>query len=325
MIRPRISRQRLAPMRSSQPAIPPPRRAARSGAALALLPAVLLGALMQGGCRPAPPAAAEAIPVRIMRVEQQTLRLSLDYAGDIRAREEVLVYPKVAGKIAHKVREEGSRVQKGESIAYIDRDEVGFTYAPAPVESPLAGLVGRVYVDRGTSVSPQTPIALVVDNEAMELTLDVPEKFWALLKLGLSAELKVEAWPEETFQGQVTKISPVIDLETRTTPVTITLANPEGRLQSGMFARVRLIIEEHTAPVVIKEALLGKIPDAYVFLAQDGVARIRDVSLGIREGNRYEVTAGLQPGDLVVIMGQQRLQDGSAIKAEENAPGEVSY
>ena len=55
------------------------------------------------------------------------------------------------------------------------------------------------------------------------------------------------------------------------------------------------------------------------------MARIRDVSLGIREGNRYEVTAGLQPGDLVVIMGQQRLQDGSAIKAVEDAPGEVSY
>lgn len=262
--------------------------------------------------------AVESIPVLVKRVEAQTLKRSLDYAGNIRAREEAMVYPKVAGKIIEKLREEGVRVAKGDVIAYIDRDEVGFTYEKAPVESPLAGFVGRFYTDRGTSVTPQTPIALVVDIEAVELALDVPEKFMAQVKLGQSAELSVDAWPEESFTGRVTKISPVVDLDTRTAPVEITLPNPDYRLKPGMFARVQLALEERAnVPVVIKEAVLGREADTYVYLARDGVAQLRHVRLGLREGARYEVTEGLAPGDWVVIMGQQRLKDGARLNAVE--------
>lgn len=271
----------------------------------------------------------ERIPVRVQRVEQRSLKRSLDYAGNVRAREEALVYPKVSGKIMEKVHEEGARVVKGEVIAYIDRDEVGFDYQKAPVESPLAGFIGRIYVDRGSSVTVQTPVAMVVDIEAVELALDVPEKFIAQIKLGQNAELTVDAWPGETFLGKVTTISPVIDLATRTAPAEITIPNPGDRLKPGMFARVRLVIEEHkNIPVVMKEAILGKEPNAYVYVVSNNIAHSRDVRLGLREGSEYEVTEGLAPGNLVVIMGQQGLRDGAPVSMEEasektNSPSSI--
>lgn len=282
--------------------------------------AIAIALIPLAGCRPAQKtAAAEWIPVKTMRVEQRTMRRSLDYAGNIRAREEALVYPKVSGKIMEKLKEEGSRVNKGDVIAYIDRDEVGFTYEKAPVESPLAGYVGRIYVDRGASVNLQTAVAMVVDIEAVELALDVPEKFLAQVKPEQTAELTVDAWPGETFTGKVTKISPVIDLDTRTAPVEITLPNPGYRLKPGMFARVRLVLEERpNLPVIMKEAILGKAPDIYVYVVSNNVAYQRNVSLGLREGADYEVTEGLQPGELVVIMGQQRLRDGAEVSVEED-------
>ncbi|MFH1970650.1 MAG: hypothetical protein ABIJ53_10075, partial [Verrucomicrobiota bacterium] len=139
--------------------------------------AMIAAMITLAGCRKAGKTAVdERIPVRLQRVEQRSLKRTLDYAGNIRAREEALVYPKVPGKIMEKVHEEGARVVKGEVIAYIDRDEVGFDYQKAPVESPLAGFIGRVYVDRGSSVTVQTPVAMVVDIEAVELLLNVPEK-----------------------------------------------------------------------------------------------------------------------------------------------------
>lgn len=289
---------------------------------------VMTMALMPlAGCRPkAKTAATEAVPVRVMPVELRTLKHSLDYAGNIRAREEAQVYPKVSGKILEKVREEGARVAKGDVLAYVDRDEVGFTYEKAPVESPLAGYVGRVYVDRGASVTLQTPVALVVDIEAVEVALDVPEKFIAKVKLEQDAELTVDAWPGEIFHGKVTKISPVIDLETRTAPVEIAIANPGYRLKPGMFARVRLVLDERkNVPVIIKEAVLGKDPDMYVYVANGGIARLRNVRLGLREGNDCEVTAGLSAGDRVVVMGQQRLREGLAVSAEEEPKRNSSF
>jgi multidrug efflux pump subunit AcrA (membrane-fusion protein) len=288
--------------------------------------AMSVALIMMAGCRKAGKTAVdERIPVRLQRVEQRSLKRSLDYAGNIRAREEALVYPKVSGKIMEKVHEEGARVVQGEVIAYIDRDEVGFTYQKAPVESPLAGFIGRVYVDRGSSVTVQTPVAMVVDIEAVELLLNVPEKYIAQIKLGQNSELTVDAWPGTTFTGQVTKVSPVIDLETRTTPVEITMPNSGYQLKPGMFARVRLILEERAnQPVIIKEAVLGKAPDTYVFVVNNNTATIRNVRLGIREGSDYEITEGLKPGEQVVIMGQQRLHDGAAVITEETPRGPIS-
>ena len=107
-------------------------------------------------------AAKEAVPVRVIKVERKALQNILDYVGNVKAQEEAFVYPKVSGKIIEKLKEEGSRVSKGETLVYIDRDEVGFQFEKAPVESPLTGIVGRVNVDIGTSVTPQTAVALVV-------------------------------------------------------------------------------------------------------------------------------------------------------------------
>ena len=281
--------------------------------------AMIAAMITLAGCRKAGKTAVdERIPVRLQSVEQRSLKRSLDYAGNIRAQEEALIYPKVAGKIIAKVKDEGNRVAKGDVIAYIDRDEVGFTYEKAPVESSLSGFVGRMYVDRGTSVTPQTPVAMVVDIEAVELALDVPEKFLAQVKLGQTAELTVDSSPGETFFGKVTKISPVIDLETRTAPVEITIANPGYRLKPGMFARVCLVLEERpSVPVIMKEAILGKEPDTYVYVVNSNTAHLRNVRMGIREGSDYEILEGLKLGERVVIMGQQRLHDGIKVCVEE--------
>ncbi|MCM8824239.1 MAG: hypothetical protein NC822_06160, partial [Candidatus Omnitrophica bacterium] len=107
----------------------------------------------------------ELIPVRVKMVRLSTIRKVIEYVGDIKAKDEAIVYPKVSGKVLEKLKEDGSFVSKGEIIAYIDRDEVGFKFEKSPIESPLTGVVGRFYLDKGEMVTPQTPVALVVDME----------------------------------------------------------------------------------------------------------------------------------------------------------------
>jgi multidrug efflux pump subunit AcrA (membrane-fusion protein) len=260
---------------------------------------------------------AETIPVKVKKVELKDVSLDLEYVGNITAQDEVQVYPKVTGKIIEKVREEGSAVVKGEVIAYIDRDEVGLEFAKAPVESPLSGIVGRVFVDLGSNVNPQTPIALVVDMDKVKIDLDTPEKYLPRVSLGQEAEIAVDAYPAEEFKGKVTKMSPVVDVNTRSAPVEITVDNPGHRLKSGMFAKVRLTIQQQkNVPVVLKEAVMGKEPSGYVYVVEDNMAKLKQVTLGIRQGPYFEVREGLKEGDLVVIMGQQRLRDNTKVSTE---------
>jgi len=260
----------------------------------------------------------DPIPVKVSQVVLQQLNETIDYIGNIKAQDEAVVYPKVSGKIIKKIKEDGSKVEKGEAICYIDRDETGLKFEEAPVESPLSGVVGRFYLDIGSNVTPQSSVALVINMDKVKIELSVTEKYLPKIKLGQDALIKVDAWPNEEFTGKVTKISPVLDLTTRTAPIEIILDNPGYRLQSGMFAKVSLILSERKdVPVIIKEAVIGKEPNTYIYIVENNKAVLKKVVLGLRQGPYYEVSAGLKAGDAVVIMGQQRLFDGAQVITEE--------
>jgi len=272
------------------------------------------------GCQPAKKVISkepERIPVKVMHVEPKDLTEVLDYAGDIKAKDEAVIFPKVSGKIIEKVKEDGSPIQKGEAILYLDRDEVGLKFEKAPVESTLSGLVGRVFVDIGEQVTPQTKVALVVSIDKVKVSVDIPEKHLSKIFLGQKAKIKVDTWPEEEFSGEITKISPVVDPASRSSLVEITVDNPGGKLKPGMFAKVKIILEvKKDALVILQEAIMGKDNGASVFVIEDDKAVLKNVVLGLRQGPYYEVKQGLKKGDLVVVMGQQKLFDGALVAKE---------
>ena len=260
----------------------------------------------------------EPIPVKIMKVKAEDLDNALEYVGNIQGEDEAQVYPKVSGKIVEKVSREGDRVSKGDVIAYIDRDEVGLKFEKAPVESPLTGVVGRVYIDIGSSVNTTTPVALVANLDRAEIHLDIPEKYLPKISLAQGADITVDAYPNEKFLGKVTMISPIVDLQTRAAPIEIKIENSDHRLQSGMFAKVKLVIEEQRGvPVILKEAIIGRGANTYVYIVDGKRAFLKNVILGIRQGSYYGVESGVKTGDSVVIVGQQRLRDGCLVEPEE--------
>ncbi len=262
----------------------------------------------------------EAVPVRVQEVALSSIAESVEYVGDIRGLDEATVFPKVSGKVLEKVKQEGAAVSKGEVLLYLDRDEIGMQYVKAPVESPLTGVVGRLYVDIGSHVSAATPVALVVNMEKVKIVLDIPENILPRVQVGQRARVSVDAYAQEEFQGTVTKVSPVVSIENRAAPIEILLENGSGRLKSGMFAHVSLVLAVHEGvPVVPREAVLGKNAERFVYVVEDGKAALRPVTLGVRQGPSYEITSGLTAGDRVVIVGQQRLREGTAVVADQGA------
>jgi membrane fusion protein (multidrug efflux system) len=283
---------------------------------------LLMTAFLLSGCQGktvAEKKSAGPIPVRIQEVKVRELDKTLEYVGNIKAQDEALVYPKVSGKISEKVKEDGAAVKKGDVIFYVDRDEVGLRFEKAPVESPLAGVVGRVYVDIGSNVTAQSAVALVVNMDKMRIEVSLPEKYVGRVVLGQEAKIHVDAYPETVFSGKVAKISPVLDTETRSSMTEITVENADHRLKSGMFARVNLVLERRQdIPVIPEEALIGKGEDRYVFIVENDKAALKKVAIDIQQGPLIGIKEGVAAGDKVVVMGQQKLFDGADVRVGED-------
>ncbi|MDO9464439.1 MAG: efflux RND transporter periplasmic adaptor subunit [bacterium] len=255
------------------------------------------------------------IPVRVTKVKRVDIKEVLSYVGDIKAEDEAIVYPKVTGKIIEKLAKEGDAVKKGDVLTYIDRDEIGLKFEKSPVTSPIDGIIGRIYVDKGENVSPQIPIAKIVNMDVIKVKIDIVERDLPKVKEDQLSQVKVDAYPEEIFEGKVSMVSPVIDLTTRTAPLEIEISNPEHILKSGMFARVRIDVLEHKGvPYILRDAVIRENGEMYCFIIKDGKACKRKIITGMSEEDKIEVTDGIQEGDSVVITGQQGLKDGQAVE-----------
>jgi RND family efflux transporter MFP subunit len=175
-------------------------------------------------------------------------------------------------------------------------------------------------VDIGANVSPQSPVALVVDMDRVKVYLDVPEKYLSRIAAGMHAAITVDAYPDQVFDGVVNRISPVLDTATRTAQTEIGIDNKDHKLRSGMYAKVKIVIQEYrNAVVVLKESVLGKEPRQYVYVIKDQKAILKEVSVGARQGSYLVITRGVSQGDDVVIMGQQRLYDGAPVLLEKSS------
>jgi len=271
------------------------------------------------------PGEVVGIPVEVVVVQEKQLREILKFTGDIEGKDQVQVYPKVTGKLIEYKVHEGEPIEKQDVIALIDRDVTGFKFEPAPVEAPISGIAAKNYLDQGDSVSPQTPIAVVADMDEVKVKIEIVEVDYPQVKLGQTAVLKVDAYPDKEFRGKLSKLSSLISIQTRTATAEITISNPGHLLVPGMFARISLLVGEHKALVVPRDAIL-RLPGTgvyYCFKVEGNQAKKALIELGIKENNDQEIKEGLKEGDLVILSGQGILQTGAAVEVKSKIEGET--
>jgi RND family efflux transporter MFP subunit len=189
----------------------------------------------------------------------------------------------------------------------------------ATVESPIWGVVSRKFVDEGAFVGPSSPLFRVVDISEVEITGGVADRHYPKLERGkTAADVEVDAYPGETFSGFVTRLRPELDKVTRTVAVTIKVANKERKLKPGMYARIRLILDERKNVVLVSDdALMNSQGQQHVFVVNDGIIHKRPVKIGLEESVNNEVIEGLKPGDMVVVVGQELLREGMKVETQE--------
>jgi len=183
------------------------------------------------------------------------------------------------------------------------------------IRAPFDGIVGIRRVNVGDYVRDGEPLINIEDIAVLKLDFRLPERYLSQLKPGQKLEVTSDVVYGVVFPAEVEAIDPLVDAEGRAVLLRARLANTEGRLRPGVFARVRLIVERRDNVMLIPEAALIPRPGQmqYVFQVNDGIARLVEVKTGVRRATEVEIVAGLAPGDLVVAAGQFKLRDGAAV------------
>lgn len=194
------------------------------------------------------------------------------------------------------------------------------------LKAPFAGVVTARFVDPGAFIPAATSantaggaaVLTLMDFSVIRAQVRVPEGEASLIQRGQPVRIAVEGIPGRWFETTVSRLSYALDEATRTMLVEAELPNPNLELRPGMYAQIRLGVEEHSDALRIPVgALVMEKANAFAFVVDGGVARKKAIKVGFNDGSLVEVLSGLSGNETLVIPGKASLVDGQPVQIVE--------
>lgn len=183
------------------------------------------------------------------------------------------------------------------------------------IRAPFDGVVGLRNVSVGDYVQQGQNLVNIEDIATLRADFRLPESYVSRLRKGMELEATSDALPGERFQARLEAVDPLVDQAGRSLSARARLDNKRGKLRPGMFMRLRLLLGERQAALMVPEQAIIPGGQPAVFRVADGHALRVPVRLGVRRAAQVEIVEGLAAGDVVVIAGQLRLRDGTPVRA----------
>lgn len=216
--------------------------------------------------------------------------------------------------------------------AQVDAAKLNVTYTK--IIAPLTGRIGLRMVDQGNYVTmgDATSICLIIQVQPISVIFTIPEdtlpQVRQRLKTGAALEVRVldRAGKTELGAGKLDTLDNVIDVTTGMVKLRAIFDNKDDTLFPNQFVNVRLLVDTvKDATIVPVAAIQRGQPGIFVYLVKpDDTVEIRVVELGVTDGEKVQITSGLQVGDQVVIDGTDRLRDGAKIRKPTGNPRATS-
>lgn len=231
-----------------------------------------------------------------------------------------------ADQLAKQAHVEVTKAQLARAEAALEAARIRLGYTVIAADWHGGGetrVVAERYVDEGETVQANAPLLRIVELDPITGVFFVTERDYALLEADQLAALRTDAYPGETFEGRIARISPVFRESTRQARVEVWLDNSGLRLKPGMFVRATVVLDRVEETTIVPEQALvrrGGNDGVFVLDAESKTVRWRPVEVGIQQGSKVQVN-GDDLGTHVVILGQQLLDDGAAIAVEGGIQG----
>jgi len=208
---------------------------------------------------------------------------------------------------------EGAKVQVAQ--AKIGLDQALDQLNDADLKSPITGVISALNIEAGQSIGAGQHIADVINMDEVYVDIQVAENIINSLKAGDHVSAKVPAISSEDFIGSIEWVSPAADLQTRLFPVRVLIDNADHIIKPGMFVNVGLDISEATDSIVIPStSILDRTDGKIVYVNEDGTAVEKYVTTGFDNGEMTVILDGLEPGDDLIVEGQQFIEAGTSLK-----------
>ena len=185
----------------------------------------------------------------------------------------------------------------------------------ARITAPFSGFITKRFLDPGALVtSNNATMFTLMDLNSMKIIVNVLEKDIPLIKIGKKGIITVDAFPGKEFHGTIARLSEAVDLSTRTMAVEIDIPNSDRLLKPGMFASVKLVVEERRNALTIPtQAILRDDKGYFVFIVNNKSAQRVAVLPGTEQDTRTEVLSGLTGNENIITTGQQFVKDSGQI------------
>lgn len=180
--------------------------------------------------------------------------------------------------------------------------------------SDADGTVSAITAEVGQVVSAGQTIVTVVQDGSMEVEIAVPENRLSDVQVGTKATVTFWAKENAIAQGTVREIAPMADQTVRTYRVRVAISDMPQGVQLGMTARVYFGSQSDGTLTVPMSAIYQSGDTPTVWVVRDGVATLTPIRTGAFNGNRIEVTDGLQAGDVVVTAGVKKVVEGQKVR-----------
>jgi HlyD family secretion protein len=191
------------------------------------------------------------------------------------------------------------------------------------VRSPIDGLILQKYVEQGqiiasgvSNVSGGTPIVDVADMRNVYIKAGVDEIDIGRIRVGQTGTVVAEAYPNQTFTGEIVRIAPEARIEQNVTlfDIVLEVKNPDEKLKSGMNTTLEVTLEKKQDVLLIPKMMLLPTVDKHKWMVrvkEDGGYQLKEVEIGLSNFRDAEVISGLKEGDIVAVEMQSRLKEAN--------------
>lgn len=227
-----------------------------------------------------------------------------------------VVSSRIAGRIVELKVAPGDFVQAGSEVARVESRQPGDPPPVIVLKAPLGGMVAGVEVRLGEPVEPDRSLIEIIDLSEVHAVAKVPEHQAGQLAPGSKAEIRVDALPEDIFDGELIRFGIAADRKSGTVDAVFRLANPEGLLRPGMRAGFSIVtgVRENVLSVP-REAVQGSGANRFVFVKHFDLPNAfvkAPVEIGDKNEQSVEILNGLFPADEVVTRGAYALSFAGA-------------
>lgn len=207
-------------------------------------------------------------------------------------------------------KEAQSRYKQSEAHIGLARKRVSDT----TIVSPIDGVVKKRFVSQGEALRDRTPMFMVVSAGPLKFRGTVAEPSVPDVKTGQKVTIIIDAFRDADFSGTLSRVSPALNVDTRTLDVEAIVPNPDGLLKPGYFAKgIILTRQDEAVPFVPESAIYSFVGINKVFLIDKGVVRERMVKIGRKDGAMTEIIGDIKPGDTIASSGLAALYDGAPV------------